>query len=253
LDVVNEKTRKPGDGKMSMKAVRFGCLLVIALAGQVAAIIIDDFDHGVNTALPPGVTRDTVGISTATDTGLSGVIGGVRELTVTAISIFLPPPFGPVTAGAAFLGNFFDLSCANGSQGEFALRYDRGGPGLNLSVYGFDHFQVTVVGADLASVPYAATVTVEDNQGRIESSTQTITNDGPRAIAWPLANFSGVDLNAVRSITLDVAPNFAADMRLDLFEIVGPPVSVPLLSPAAMLALVLVLGLLGLTRIVRSL
>ena len=90
-------------------------------------------------------------------------------------------------------------------------------------------------------------------QGRIKSSTQTITQDGPRIIAWPLANFSVVDLNAVSSITLDVAPNFAADMRLDLFEIVGPPLHVPLLSSAAMLALVVVLAVLGLTSIVRSL
>lgn len=241
-----------------MKAVRLACLLVIALAGQVAAIIIDDFDHGVNTAWPPAVTRyPPPGSTTATDTGLSGVIGGARKLTVTAN--FLPllsglfDPSDNVTAGAAVLGDFLDYSSTFTAIGEVALHYDRNGLGLNLSVGGFDHFQLIVIDADPASVPYDATVTVEDDWHNQASSTQTIPFPewGPRTIAWPLANFSGVDLNAVRSITLVVAPNFAADMRLDLFEVAGPPVPVPLLSPATMLALVVVLGAVGLTTIVR--
>jgi hypothetical protein len=235
---------------MSMKTVRLACLLAIMLAGQVGALTIDTFDAANTTKLPPGIIQNTVGSTAVTDTGLSGVIGGVRELTVTATSLLLPSD--NVTAGAAVLGDFFDYHSTLTATGEVALHYDRNGLGLNVSVGGFDHFQLTVIDADPASVPYDATVTVADNGGGSASSTQTITTSGAATIAWPLANFSGVDLNDVRSITLLIAPNYAADMRMDLFQVVRPPVGAPLLSPAMMLILVLVLGVVGLTTVVRS-
>jgi hypothetical protein len=250
LDGGDEKTMKLGDGKMSMTTVRLACLLAITLAGQVAAMTIDNFDDAILTKLPPGVTRNTVGSSpTVTDTALNGVIGGVRQLTVTATSLLLPSD--RVIAGAAVLGDFFDYHSTLTATGEVALHYDRNGLGLNVSVGGFDHFQLTVIDADPASVPYDATVTIADNGSGSASSTQTITTSGPTTIAWPLANFSGVDLNDVRSITLVIAPNSAADMRVDLFQVVSPPPAAPLLSPAMMLGLVVMLGVVGLTTIVR--
>jgi hypothetical protein len=248
LVVVNEKTMM-GDGKMSMTTVRLAGLLAITLAGQVAAMTIDNFDDAILTKLPPGIKQNTVGSTTVTDTGLNGVIGRVRQLTVTATYLLLPSD--KVIAGAAVLGDFFDYHSSLTATGEVALRYDRNGLGLNVSVDGFDHFQLTMIDADPASVPYDATVTVADNGGGSASSTQTITTSGPLTIAWPLADFSGVDLNAVRSITLVIAPNSAADMRVDLFEVVSPPLGAPLLSPAMMLGLVVMLGVVGLTTIVR--
>ena len=242
---------KVGDEKMSMKTVRLACLLAIMLAGQVGALTIDTFDDANATRLPPGSNQNTVGSTVVTDTGLSGVIGGVRELTVTAIDLLLPPADN-VTAGAAVLGDYFDYHSTLTAKGEATLLYDRNGLGLDLSVYGFDHFQLTVIDADPASVPYDATVTVVDNGAGSASSTQTITTSGPVTISWPMTDFSGVDLKAVRSITLVIAPNYAADMRMDLFQAVRPPVGAPLLSPAMMLALVLVLGVVGLTTAVRS-
>lgn len=242
---------EPNAGKISMTIARFGWLLALTVATRGAALTVDAFDDALTTKLPPGVVQNTIGSTTVPDSGLNGVLGGVRQLTVTATSLELLG-LDDVVAGAAVLGDFFDYHASLGAIGEVALRYDRGGPGLDVSIYGFDHFQLTVLIADASSVPYDATVTVEDNAGGSASSTQTITQDGPRIIAWPLANFSAVDLNAVQSITLVIAPNLAADMRVDLFQVVGPPVHAPLLSPAAMLALVVTLGVIGLTTLVRT-
>jgi hypothetical protein len=242
----------PGVGKIAKTAVRFGCLLALTVATRAGALIVDTFDEAVTSKLPPGVIQDTVGSTTVTDPGLSGVLGGVRQLTVTATGLVLPNP-GPdnVTAGAAVLGDFFDYHCTLGAIGETVLRYDRDGLGLNVSVFGFDHFQLRVIAADASSVPYDATVTVTDAWGGSASSTKTITTSGPTTIMWPLADFSAVDLNAVSSITLVLTPSQAADMRVDLFEVVGPPVLAPLLSPVTMLGLVLLLGMVGLTTIAR--
>jgi hypothetical protein len=243
---------KAGVGKISTIIARCGCLLALMVATRVAALTVDTFDDAVTTKLPPGVTQATVASTMVTDPGLNGVLGGVRQLTVTATSLDLLG-LDNVVAGAAVLGDFFDYHATVGAIGEVALRYDQGGLGLNVSIYGFDRFRLTVIDASSAAVPYDATVTVADNGGGSASSTQTITTPGPVMIAWPLANFSGVDLNAVRSITLAIAPSpKGADMRLDLFEVVGPPVRAPLLSPAMILGLVVMLGLVGLTTIVRS-
>ena len=56
----------------------------VLVASQVAGqTIIDDFsDAGLNTQDPPGLTRTTVGVTTVTDAGLSGVIGGARTMTL---------------------------------------------------------------------------------------------------------------------------------------------------------------------------
>jgi len=277
---------KPSADKISMTIARFAGLLALTAATRGAALTVDTFDDAVTTKWPPGVVQVIVGTclpdgngqdcgdgvhayccainsdcsggdtcipqsSSVTDPGLNGVLGGVRQLTVAATRLDLPG-LDNVAAGAAVLGDFFDYHASLGAIGNVALRYDQGGAGLNVSIYGFDHFQLAVLIADASSVPYDATVTVEDNTGGSASSTQTITTPGRVTIAWPLASFSSVDLNAVQSITLVIAPNLAADMRVDLFQVVGPPVLMPLLSPAGMLALVVMLGVIGLTTLVRA-
>ena len=243
-----------GSVKGAMKAVRLATVLLLVSASWAAALTIDDFNDANTTVFPPGIIQNTLGSTTVTDTGLAGVIGGARTLTVTAFTLSCGLGCGPdnVTAGAAELHDFFAYSSTLGAEGEFELLYDRNGAGLNVSLIGLDHLQLTVVTADLSSVPYDVTVTLTDNT-QSKSSTQTITAAGGRALIFPMSDFFGLDLDAIQSIKLTVFPmNFGSDLELDRFDALptGPPA--PALSPAMIIVLVGMLGVVGLFGLARS-
>lgn len=191
-------------------------LLIIAFGATVASsagaqTIIDDFgDAGANTVSPPGQARSSLGTTTATDSGLAGVIGGSRTLIVTATAIGGGSP--EVRAGVIPGAQVLDYSSTVLANGLVTLRYDANGVGLGVDLAAGDGIQFGVV-ADLSSLPYGVTLTISD--GTItESSTQTIPVGGLQNLQFLYTAFPTVNLASVFSIAVTFDPNLAGDLEV---------------------------------------
>lgn len=219
-------------GDIMVQGLRIGGTLRVAAAmlallcsGETRAAaqtVIDDFsDAAANTISPPGQARTTLGTTTATDAGLSGVIGGSRTLTLTATSIGGGSP--EVRSGVIPGAQVLDYSSTVLVDGLVTLTYDANGVGLGADLSTGDGIQLSVV-ADLSSLPYDVTVTISD--GTItESSTQTVAIGGVQLLQFLYASFPTVNLASVFSIAVSFDPNLAGDLEVAApVETFGEPV-----------------------------
>ncbi|MBI4514453.1 MAG: hypothetical protein HY699_01375 [Deltaproteobacteria bacterium] len=214
--------------------LRFAYLLAVpallaAISASVGALTIDDFSSADTTGLPPGIVQASVGSTTATDPGVAGVIGGVRRITVAATRI--ASKADSVIVGVSTTANLLDYASTVGANGRVEVLYDAGGAGLAANLALTTGISIVVCGADAASVPYTVRVFLVDSAGRSASSLQSFTVSGPRAIYFPLSDFSGVNLSSVFSIRITIDPNKAADLRIDLIETSGDFTPTPTLTP----------------------
>ncbi|MBI3388559.1 MAG: hypothetical protein HY027_12540 [Deltaproteobacteria bacterium] len=239
-------------------------LIVVALClhGRVAesaVIIVDEFTSAVNTI----ETTTTVGVfvaggmTTASDTGLSDVLGHSRELTVFAVNT---PGFIPgldnVISGVVPLAGFLDYNSTAGADGKIILRYDRGGLGLHADFDDAAGLRLATLDADKAAVPYQVTFTLTDTDGNTGALTKTVAPpDITPELIFPFAAFPGVNQHRIKIIQVDIDPNSdgAADLRLE--RIVSYPKgrnSAPLLAPSIIAVMAVALFWFGRRRLARS-
>jgi hypothetical protein len=247
-----------------MRTVHWRTIVVVSLALGLARpaaageILIDDFNSAVNqvfnddTGNPPlNVSQQAVGSTTVLDTGLPDVLGGSRELTVTATVVFDPNPPDRVTAGVspAPLG-FFNYASTNGADGSFRLLYDRDGNGLNANLSKAIGIRMNFL-ADLAAPPYDVTLTLMDD-GSSVAVTRTILcpalacPDPEVIVSFRFNEFPGINPARLQSIQLDVNPKQAADLILDRIEAYGTISPVPAVAPRGIAWLTAMLVLVGL-------
>jgi hypothetical protein len=198
---------------------QFTIPLVIAgtlLAGssvQASNLVIDNFsDSGVAgnlgcTFLGYGqcVFRQTPGYPNDTQSGLSGVVGGSRQLSISGTT-GQQSNFGIVAGGSGVAS----LANATGVASVSTLIYNAGGAGLNINENafgGFKSFDLVIPSADLG---LDATLTLTDGSGTFANL--TLLNIG-----------AGSNISTTASFDLD-NPVFAAlnftdidSVRLDLF------------------------------------
>lgn len=220
-------------------ALAMGVALAVARSATAAEVTIDNFSQATNTAFIFGtqVEVDMTGQSkTVSDAGLTGTIGGVRQLTVTASSV-TGSMSEQVVAGIDPIGPPIRL-CYQATQmadGLVELVYDEGGSGL---VPGDLHhamgIEVDPIFADTASIPYSIKVTLVDSGNNSGSSVQTgngnmgmlCSLDCP-AMLFPFTDFPGVNPRQIRSITIQVDPSGgagqAADFSLGPISTYGTP------------------------------
>ena len=168
------------------------------------------------------VKQATVGSTTRIDSGLSGVIGGTRELTVIMTAAMVPG-LDAVVAGVQFpLLQLFRYTSSAGADGQAVLLYDRNGNGLNAMLAFAKGLQVTIVAADLTCVTPGldVTVTLTDSFLTTVSSTQTVllpvAPGMPLALNYPYSAFAGIDTNSLFSIAVTVDPQASALGGCDL-------------------------------------
>jgi cysteine-rich repeat protein len=185
-------------------------LVLLALPAWAQTPIDLFADAGLNTVQPPGIERTTVGSSSGTDTGLSGVIGGTRQLTVEATAANGGSP--SVKAGVIPGLALFDYSSSVLADGLIRLLYDANGAGLNADLslgMGIDFDLVT----DTSAVPYDVSLTLTD--GATQTVTQIIATSGSQHIEFDYDDFPLVDLSNVFSIELVIDPSLAGDFEID--------------------------------------
>ena len=219
-------------------ALAMGVALSLARSATAVEVTIDNFTQATNTAfitflqvevdmMTPGLTK------TATDSGLTGTIGGVRQLTVTATSI-TGAMSEQVVAGIDAIGPPIRL-CYQSTQnadGFVELVYDAGGSGVMPGdLHHAMGIEVDPIFADAPSLPYSVKVTLVDGANASGSSVQsgnTVCSLDCAPMLFPFTDFPGVNPRQIRSITIQVDPNGGgmeegADFSLGPISTYGTP------------------------------
>lgn len=215
-----------------------GALAVLLILGsrpaRAAEAVIDNFtDATALTRFIPdtNVLQDMTGSIVRNDTGLSAVIGGTRNLTVTATSLAIPG-LDYIVAGVELLPiNFFEYNSRTGADGSTELLYNANGSGLNAMLGFAQGLQVLIREADIAAVaPPGMDVTVTIVDGNMVSASQTqtvllpVSPMTPLPLDFPYSGFPGVDPNNIFSVRIVLDPQIAGDTRLNLLGTFGTPV-----------------------------
>jgi hypothetical protein len=198
----------------------------------------------------------------ATDSGLGGVIGGVRRLTVSAVGLI---PGGqevsakidtavnpPITPGL----------CANSSFdgfGTFELLYDGGGGGLDADLSQFSGIRIlpSIVDVGVGPVPVSYKLTLVDealNVASVGIDQMQSCFENCNELRFFFSDFSGIGLRHIRSIALSISSDSAFDAIIGpiLLFGAGSTEPAPLLSPSMIAVLVSVLGVVGFAGMRRS-
>ena len=227
--------------------------LVMAIPAGATDSPIDDFSEAQNTGV--FLIANQVGVPvSATDSGLMGVIGGVRQLTVEATQLPTAGDHVDAKVDTAVPGLCFNLT--PNAKGNLRLLYDKGGSGLDADLSDFLGIRFTPVGVDLGvgSTRVSYALTLVDAANHVAS--QTVSNgrscfNDCDEIRFLLSDFSGVSLRQIRSVMLTVTSDAAFDEILGPILLFGTTQRAPLLSPIMIGTLVAVLGGVGLVGMLR--
>lgn len=213
-------------------------ILVSVLSGLVAGVasadvIIDDFSS-VGNPTPWPVIINTISTVNVLETGLTNVIGGSRYSTIRAT--FLDTP-GLDFIQAAIEPNFgmiLDYSSTSGTIGDWNLRYDANGAGLNADFSDLGFIALDFGRFDYANgQPLPILVSLFDGTN-FASLSRSLVSAGPQSLHFAFADFDGLgqfDLLHVQSVSVFLDPGLAADFRLNsITGVVPAPGSIALLA-----------------------
>jgi hypothetical protein len=248
--------------------IALGMLIVTVGSAVMAEVPIDDFSQADKTGMLLLLNNASSAMpsTTATDSGLSGVIGGVRQLTVSADG---PIPVGQEVCAKVDTAVNPDLtpglssnSSFNG-RGTFDLLYDAGGVGLDVDLSQFKgiRFRPNVVDAGVGGSPVMYKLTLVDESSNTASATvssaQSCFQPDPQTPCdehrFLFSDFSGISLRHIRSIMLSIASDNAFDAIIGPITLFGSTETAPLLSAGMIAMLVAMLGVVGLIGMRRPL
>lgn len=216
--------------------LRFAPLLalipVLAVGDPAVAttIVVDDFSAGttdlnITAAAPPTLTENQV------ETGLAGVLGGSRSVTIQKI-VGSSGTSRNVNGAVDPIEQQFLYSSGGGVIGNLTLGYDGNGGGLNASiVQALDSFMIEFIEGDYSStrtIPVLMTITASNNQSGSLQQTLAV-SQAPVSLEFPVADFSNVNLmafstNTLKSIQIRFSPTeTSADFTLGSVQIVPEP------------------------------
>jgi hypothetical protein len=169
------------------------------------------------------------------DSGLSGVIGGTRALTVSVTDCTFcgTGQFDDRVVGGADpspLGIFCFNSTA-AADGSFELLYDADGAGLNTSLSFAEGIRVAIENIDASSFPLAVTVMLTSGANSA-MATQTIPDPSPDPpplnldLDFAFASMSGIggiDLGDISAIKITLDLDTAGDLQLRSIQTFGTP------------------------------
>lgn len=217
--------------------VAVGTALLLACGrvfGAEAAIdLFTDASALTQFVVDTNVRQDTVGSTVRVDPGLSGVIGEVRQLTVTMSSALLPPLDAVVSGVQAPPIALLEYASSSGADGNVELLYDRNGNGLNATLAFAQGIRLIIAAASLQCVTPGLdlTVTLTDSFLMTAASTQTVTlavmPGMPLTLDFPFSAFAGVDPISLFSIAVAIDPQPSelggCDMELEGIRTFGTP------------------------------
>lgn len=169
------------------------------------------------------------------DSGLSGVIGGTRGLTVSVTDCtfcgtgqFDDRVVGGVDPSPMGLFCFNTTAQANGS---FELLYDAGGAGLSTSLSFAKGIRVAISNIDASSFPFDVMLMVTSGANSA-MATQTIPDPAPDPAPTDLdldfafasmTGIGGIDLSDISAIKIGLDLDTAGDLQLRFVQTFGTP------------------------------
>ena len=227
------------------KILTFGLAASALLIGSTqaqAATFIDNFNNGT---IRLDVDHDHTSASASAMADDSDVLGQEREASLT----FSPPNPGQASVRVDLDMTANDFRHNNETQvaSIATLLYDGinsdglgGGAGINLLNLG-SNLSVDIEAIDLRAELNIALMDFSGATSVLELSDLTV-----GTAAFNFANFSGVDLTKITSISLQSVSSNSEDLRLDSFRVDGittpPPDTAATPEPAAVLGLLFSLG-----------
>jgi hypothetical protein len=212
-----------------------------------ADVVIDSFNN-VGAPNPWAVTLSAPGSTTVTETGLAGVVGGVRATAITATMATSTDHVAVQVVPSP--SSIFDYSSDSAADGKVSLLYNGGVGGMNADLVQGINNAITIrfLNYDFpGSTPLPVTLTVSDGTTTktvAENYSQLSPPAGLLAFNFSDPGFSGIDFTAVKSLKFEFDPVEAADFRLNFIS----ATSVPEPSPA-LLGLVALAGSFAVKRI----
>jgi len=241
--------------------------IVAAVSTAGAEVPIDDFSQADKTGMLLLLNNASGAMPSATaiDFGLTGVIGGVRQLTVSANALIPPgqevcakvdPSVSPELTPGLSTNSSFD------GRGTFELLYDAGAVGLDLDLSQFKgvRFRPNIVDAGVGGGAVSYKLTLTDESSNTASATvasvQSCFQPDPQTPCnehrFLFSDFSGISLRHIRSIRFSVASDDAFDAIIGPITLFGTTETVPLLSPGMLVVLIATLGAVGLVGMLRT-
>ena len=211
---------------------------LLALGGNARAVevTIDDFSDAMpppGTLLgdpPSNVLVDSVTTVTGTDTGINGVVGGVRVLNVTVTGCTFCP-VDNVIVGVIPSAMLLDFSSTSNADGTFELVYDAGGAGLDLSLIFAQGIRVPFVNVDPSAFPLEVMVTIATGGNSATKNIMLPMGLTDFDLDFPFAMFTGiagVDIGDITSIRVLVNPSggsAAGDLQVGPITTFGTPIN----------------------------
>lgn len=211
-------------------------MLTIAAATSIASadFVIDDFSDVQEPSQWP-VVRNTLGTTNITESGLIGVLGGVRESSITADFLSTPGLDNATVTAAPTPAGVLDFASTSGAEGSLGLRYDGNGS-LTADLSSEISINLEFLFFDLANTdPLTIEVTITDGGGDSRSGSATLIVDGPQTVSLFIAAFvenglGTTELTDIRSIDFDFDGALATDFRIDYIVTVPTPAVLPALG-----------------------
>lgn len=220
---------------------------------SVRAVVIDDFSTA-NTPALLQINGGSGGPATDNDdSGLAGVVGGVREVTLTRTSGTAGDIRAEVTGGEMRFQTLNVIDSAN-----FLLVYDAvtgvgvGDVAADLTAGGTNAFGVAFSAASGGTTP--VTINVFDGTNSGAATVNYLGGPGTLVIPYSNVGFAGVNFASINTVSLQVTGVFDGDYFISLFEsqITGDPQAVPEPSTIVLAAIsllgVLIFRVFGLAR-----
>ena len=224
--------------------VSCGLIAGLLLTQPVRAdTIIDTFDDS-DPGLWPAIANSGTPFVSSSDSGVAGVIGGVRDG-------FVNWQAGPLNVTAAVLTGpgIYSLSSDVLTNGSSALSYNAGGLGLSLDLldpHGTGSsaldpgaaFIIEVVSSDLGGVP----IFVQLTDGSGGTGVQGAVAAGGGAVSIPLQDFLPIDFSDIDQIDVSFDPPDEFDITVDYLAFDWPDPR-PIIPEPTSLAVWSLLGL----------
>jgi hypothetical protein len=211
-------------GVRRFTAVFVFTVLTLALATAAPALVIDDFADTAGSTLSTGIKQSTVGSKTVVDgPGLLGVIGGVRQVTLTATVTDLPGAEA-VTVRVVRAGSLLSYGSSLGAAGQLQLAYDAGGAGLAANLSSATGLGVDIVTTDAAAMPCSVALTLSDGLRSVTLTKKATVNAAQTVSFSFIDRFSPVrtvNLRSIRSISLTLNPGKSGDLEIGGIRTIG--------------------------------
>ena len=210
-----------GRQRIARLAVHGFFITTLLASAAPADIVIDDFVN-FDAGLWPLVANSGVPSASNFQSGLTGVVGGIREASAEWTS-------GTNDVTASMSAGTYSLAAGGATDGQGRLTYRDGSGGLNADLTLGEDIVVNVASGDLGST--AITVLLQDNLGASASSTQIVGALGE--LSFPLTDFGvGLNLSEIDFVEVTIDPFAGTQISLDSItaNLIPEPTSLVLLG-----------------------